>query len=259
VADQLQALSQTDLGRLRELLDQAGLETGSPAQMGADTFAPDAGQIVAPDGTVTYDFDAHLHARGIDLDAGPLTTPPGEQVVRWLRLSDGAQVASVTAYSDPAALNEASIRSRNGANTRIATLRCNTSEQVGAGQAVYAQALSDTAGDITHKLADQAGRSSFLKLVGAQTSPTPLGANVAVNVGTGSFAFSGGFTTGPAIAHGLGGTPTCVLLTPISNVGPPVLNVITVTATTFTPQVVTPGFTGGGTVTFFWLAIGPGA
>jgi hypothetical protein len=47
------------------------------AAQGGDFYAPDVGQQVAPDGTVTYDFDAHLHARGVDIDVGLTSTSVG--------------------------------------------------------------------------------------------------------------------------------------------------------------------------------------
>src|SRR4051812_34771973 len=48
---------------------------------------------VAPDGTVTYDFAGHVHAQGLDLDAGTNATPPDTDKLRWIRTSDGAVVA----------------------------------------------------------------------------------------------------------------------------------------------------------------------
>lgn len=51
-------------------------------------------------GEVTYDFDGHIHAEGLDLDAGDNASPPDDRKVRWLRLSDGAVVASIYAWED---------------------------------------------------------------------------------------------------------------------------------------------------------------
>jgi hypothetical protein len=67
---------------------------------GGDFYAPDVGQQVAPDGTITYDFDAHLHARGIDLDA--VTGPGPDKQVRWLRASDGLARVAVYGAEGPA-------------------------------------------------------------------------------------------------------------------------------------------------------------
>jgi hypothetical protein len=65
-----------------------------------DNFSPDVGQHVDPQGHVTYDFDAHIHARGLDLDAGASNTPPADRRVRWLRTSDGAALADVFGFDD---------------------------------------------------------------------------------------------------------------------------------------------------------------
>jgi hypothetical protein len=61
----------------------------------ADTFTPDIGQHVDSEGRVTYDFDGHVHARGLELDASTLFDAPGDRQVRWLRTSDGAPVADI--------------------------------------------------------------------------------------------------------------------------------------------------------------------
>lgn len=49
------------------------------------------------DGTVSADFSGHVHAAGVDLDAGSSLTPPDTDRVRWLRTADGAAVASLYA------------------------------------------------------------------------------------------------------------------------------------------------------------------
>jgi hypothetical protein len=59
-----------------------------------DQFAPDAGQRIGPTGRVTYEFDGHVHADGLDLDAGTNNTPPDDRRVRWLNTL-GQRVASL--------------------------------------------------------------------------------------------------------------------------------------------------------------------
>jgi hypothetical protein len=66
-----------------------------------DNFSPDVGQHVDAAGRVTYDFDAHLHARGVDIDqAGPagLGSSPDHKV-RWLD-ANGAVVAEIVGWLD---------------------------------------------------------------------------------------------------------------------------------------------------------------
>lgn len=69
--------------------------------MSADTFTPDVGQHIAPDGTVTYEFEGHVHAEGLDLDAWTAAgAPPADRKVRWLRESDGAVIAELYGSHD---------------------------------------------------------------------------------------------------------------------------------------------------------------
>lgn len=55
------------------------------------------GMRVAPDGTITYDFDGRVHAAGLDLDAAQSDTPDDSQRVRWLSAIDGALIAEMWA------------------------------------------------------------------------------------------------------------------------------------------------------------------
>lgn len=66
---------------------------------GGDSFSPDFGQVIAADGSVTYDLQAHLKALGLDLDAGAAASPPDDRKIRWLSQPDGAVVAELAAYS----------------------------------------------------------------------------------------------------------------------------------------------------------------
>jgi hypothetical protein len=64
---------------------------------GGDFYSPDVGQTVAPDGTVTYDFQGHIKAQGLDFDAaaGAILGP---STIDWNRQSDGAMVAYVNGF-----------------------------------------------------------------------------------------------------------------------------------------------------------------
>lgn len=42
---------------------------------------------VAPDGTITYDFDGHIHAQGLDLDQGLGPVAPIGSKVAWLNIN----------------------------------------------------------------------------------------------------------------------------------------------------------------------------
>lgn len=69
--------------------------------------------IVGSDGSISYDFAGHIHAQGLDLDAGDDQTPPTERRIRWLRTSDGALVAQEYAYSDIGAGGDTSLSIRS--------------------------------------------------------------------------------------------------------------------------------------------------
>lgn len=57
------------------------------------------GLTTTPEGDVAYDFDGHVHARGVDLDAAPNAIGTVDNLVRWVRQSDGAMVAAVYGWS----------------------------------------------------------------------------------------------------------------------------------------------------------------
>lgn len=49
----------------------------------SDNFAPAGGRVVHPDGTVSYDFDGHVSAQGVDILGADNSTPPSDRKVRW--------------------------------------------------------------------------------------------------------------------------------------------------------------------------------
>jgi hypothetical protein len=53
----------------------------------SDSLNPNVATVVDPDGNVSYDFEGHIHALGLDLDAGDTTTPPADHKLRWLKNS----------------------------------------------------------------------------------------------------------------------------------------------------------------------------
>jgi hypothetical protein len=148
------------------------------------------GQKVGADGKVTYDFEGHVHARGLDLDAAGVTTPPDTDRVRWL---DGAGVSrgSVVAAKDGVG------------NTVLALV---------GGQAAQGVALNFTSGDAVEVFAgaqnrfllDSAGKSNFLQLASL--------AKRTIVFGSANLTWPGGNqgSNGLVIAHGLGVVPVAV-------------------------------------------------
>ena len=64
-------------------------------------MAPSGGQRVDAQGRVTYEFEGVVHAEGLDLASGSGFAEPFNQI-RWLREADGAVVADLYAFHDPA-------------------------------------------------------------------------------------------------------------------------------------------------------------
>lgn len=64
----------------------------------AESAAPVGGRVVEPDGSIHYDFDGHVRARGVDLTAAPtFSTPeslPVDSVVDWVQ-ADGGVAARI--------------------------------------------------------------------------------------------------------------------------------------------------------------------
>ena len=67
----------------------------------ADSMAPSGGQRVDAQGRVTYEFEGVVHAEGLDLESGAGFAEPFNQI-RWLRDADGAVVADLYCFHDPA-------------------------------------------------------------------------------------------------------------------------------------------------------------
>jgi hypothetical protein len=60
----------------------------------AESAAPAGGRVVHPDGSITYDFDGHISAEGLDLPAapGPVSTPetvPTVSGLSWVAAGGG--------------------------------------------------------------------------------------------------------------------------------------------------------------------------
>lgn len=152
----------------------------------ANGFTPDGGQRVDAQGHITYDFTGHIHAQGLDLDAGAdIATIPNDRRVRWQLQSDGSVVADVygTYYDSGQGFNIAqgvleALR-RIPQDVARATLRAALPSGVASAEARL-DAVSDPepgggsrphidayAGGRTALLTDDAGRSSFIQAPGA--------------------------------------------------------------------------------------------
>jgi hypothetical protein len=180
---------------------------------GGDFYSPDVGQTIAPDGTVTYDFNAHLHARGIDIDAGLSFDPPVDRRVRWLRATDGALVADVYATDDSSGNREAVLiargRSAITADSEIvARNEDNTAESAvfrtwaGGGMVPRAEAL---AGAKQATVLDSNDVSSFLRWIAPSAARIDGGSVVVTFDGVNS-------AVSATVSHRLGVVGSIVLI-----------------------------------------------
>jgi hypothetical protein len=88
---------------------------------------------VNPDGTTGASFTGHVHAQGLDLDAGTGATPPSTDQVRWLRTSDGAAVATVGGF-DQAGLTELLLQAIPSAGSQVGGVRLTGTAIAGSPQ-----------------------------------------------------------------------------------------------------------------------------
>jgi hypothetical protein len=126
-----------------------------------DTFAPDAGQRITPDGHVSYDFDGHVHAQGLDLDAGTSNDPPDDRKVRWLT-TNGAMVAEVFGWTG-ATDAEAMLLARRGELIPGVPLNAFLLAEADPANLNNTLALAG-AGAVTARIIDALGQSRFLQL-----------------------------------------------------------------------------------------------
>lgn len=130
-----------------------------------------SGMTVDALGNVSYDFDGHVHAQGLDLDAGDQLVPPDDDRVRWIRTSDRAVVADIAAFSrDAGGIQQGAIQitaygqpERDDAVVQLLAIGGpdpddNTTIAVTASGRIELQARTAQA-----TLLDNAGNSSYLR------------------------------------------------------------------------------------------------
>lgn len=172
-----------------------------------DSFSPDFGQVIAPDGSVTYDVQAHLKALGLDLDVGDTATPPADRRVRWLR-PDGTPVGTIVS-NDFGTNDTLGLEVTNpDVPARAAQLYVAAGRAANNVSRIIAQlADSDSAvNDFT--ILDSDGASGFLQLLTTAKRRIAFGHTGAI------FVNGGSITNTVNVAHGLGVAPTWVGVVP---------------------------------------------
>jgi hypothetical protein len=220
--------------RAAEVAQTASVELA--IAQGGDFYAPDVGQQISPNGTVTYDFDAHLHARGIDLDAYTTASPPGDRTIRWsdatggvvadvegYTIPPGDRIAKLGAYGAGTGAGRAILQGRSPGGT-AGELRAEYDDASGAIRGFV------LAGSRAATILDHNGRSNYLQLDGLRKSLS--GAAVVTFAGTSA---GSGFAI---VTHGLGAAPFVVATVNAGSstgaVGYAMATVFDVTASTFT-------------------------
>lgn len=124
-----------------------------------DSFTPASGRRVEPDGTISYDFDGHVRARGLDLEPGDSTTPPDDRKIRW------GLVADLRAYlAQGFAMWQGTARRAAG---QRAVSQLVAESDTAAGHAAITASSSRTAADVTAYAQHDAGPELFAVVIDA--------------------------------------------------------------------------------------------
>jgi hypothetical protein len=152
----------------------------------------------------SYDFDGHVHARGLDLDlpVGVAGSAGADKKVRWIRTSDGFAAADTYAYEDTETAYHVALVEAYGApnSTRTAALRARSRD---AGVGFQDSAVEAIADQASRMIYDSSGRSDFLQLADL--------ANRKLGFGSSAVTFAAQTSSSVVVAHGLGVTPLYVL------------------------------------------------
>jgi hypothetical protein len=174
-----------------------------------DSVATITGLIVNPDGTVSYDFQGHVKATGLDLDAAR-GVPDVQHGVNWLSQADGALVAQAAAYTNVGAVSGnqqatllAQARSVNrDANVKLQAI--DTVNSLGEGASLYVTARAPASprnkvvvfvNDDTEvqlpmlTILDSLGQSSFPLLDALRKVKLTLAADTVLKDGAGASEF----------------------------------------------------------------------
>lgn len=177
----------------------------------SDQLAPSVGMVIDATGKVTYDFDGHIRARGLDLDAGDNASPPADRKVRWID-ANGVVVADLAAYRTAPSQTGLAVLNK-GADSLFAEI--GTLGDDGLGATIYTQSQTAAGGRSCRVQADpvdllllnQSGASAFLQLAAAGAAKRKI------NFGVGQVVWDPGTSAASApvtVPHGLAVAPQFV-------------------------------------------------
>lgn len=152
-----------------------------------DSVTADVGQTVGPGGELSYEFNGHVKAAGLDLDAGGIAQPD-DRKVRWISTVDGTVVAELVGVDIAGnhGLSAKAIDGATNAGMRAGALDGRATVLLEAGQGVTA--------------IDEDGRSSFLQLPNDNLGQPR---QVYADWGTAILTFTGGGTATATVPHRL--------------------------------------------------------
>lgn len=143
-------------------------------------------------GLTFYDFDGHIHAKGLDLDTTLNTGIPDlDKEIKWTRADTGKLTGEIYSLTNPSGTedNATLIRNWNQAGTKSAIIEAATSPQPSVVKA--------SADQQTKEIIRGDGTSDFLKLV--------INANRNIAIKKGAISWPGGSAQSNTmnVAHGL--------------------------------------------------------
>jgi len=164
--------------------------------------APMMGMRVAADGAITYDFDGHISAQGIDLPVAVNGELDPKRAIRWLRENgDPAVSMSATDFGGTADVTRLLFRVESETGLYASALALRTADSEGPADLVAT--LMDPGGLAKKTILDSQGRSNFLQLLATVDRK--------IDFGSTSINWPGGSAANVEIKHGLGVVPVAVL------------------------------------------------
>jgi hypothetical protein len=206
------------------------------------------GMKVAPDGTVTYDFEGHISAEGVDLRLGIEEDEdfPELRSIQWLREAGKGHSpgAEINAYEDEDEQTHIRMIARNPTFGTASTLSISASEDETAR---CLASVRGGDGGAVRIILNSAGASDFLQLA------TTADLKLAIGVSSVTINSQGGYATLP---HGLGRKPIAVLPVVASGVFQVNASADQYEKVTFRLGAYRTDGPNVGTQDFAWLAIG---
>lgn len=161
----------------------------------------DTYMTIGPNGEVSFDFQGHISANGIDLISGDNDTPPNDRKIIWHKTAKtGAVVAELIAFNNAGAITSTTLRSQAQNNTEQSSVFL-TADSQGGREGQLSVTQSDTAssassfcrawldsGNINRTIINGTRKSNFLQIGG------PIASAIGLRLVAGQFQGTDGAT-----------------------------------------------------------------